>query len=88
MNDIQSFLTEALPSLSSNKISEVCELLSTIGFKQVEDLSYVEPENDLKTCLNTLQCRILKKKLQLFDLPARQEGRNFIYFQIISSVYI
>ena len=62
MNDIQSFLTEALPSLSSNKISEVCELLSTIGFKQVEDLSYVEPENDLKTCLNTLQCRILKKK--------------------------
>ena len=48
MNDIQSFLSETLPSLSSNKISEVCELLSTIGFTQVEDLSYLEPETDLK----------------------------------------
>lgn len=64
MDNVQKFIQECLPAISSEEQQEIMEKISALGVECFDDLIHLEPEKDLNNTINVIQARKLQKKIE------------------------
>ena len=59
---LKEYLQNVLTGLTN--LDEVLDQLGKLGVESMDDLKYVEPEKDLSSVLNIIQCRKLASRLK------------------------